>query len=200
MASSSKWGRVYILVRCISIIVLLVSLLLAPGVDACASGFYWDATLSTCTIVPAGRYISRAASVSVFVTVSPGSGYYTNSSSGSYHLCPYSIFAGAANCNTVRGQVYTIAGQKGTSGYQNGAALSAIFNNPFGVAYDTSGILYISDQTNNIIRAYDPTGECCSNATYTPPTHFRNHGRWYVYRVSDYSVRWWTGFHYRREH
>jgi hypothetical protein len=57
------------------------------------------------------------------------------------------------------GQVYTIAGQPTTSGYQNGAALSAIFNNPYGVAYDASGILYITDQLNNVIRTYDPAGD-----------------------------------------
>ena len=51
------------------------------------------------------------------------------------------------------GIISTIAGT-GTSSYSgdNGAATSATLNNPYGVALDTSGNVYIADLYNNCIR------------------------------------------------
>jgi len=47
--------------------------------------------------------------------------------------------------------VSTLAGS-GTVGYQDGAAASAQFNDPTGVAVDSSGNVYVADQVNHSIR------------------------------------------------
>ena len=49
--------------------------------------------------------------------------------------------------------ITTIAGSMdGTQGYVDGAAKDARFNNPLGIAMDTSGNLFIADILNNVIR------------------------------------------------
>ena len=54
---------------------------------------------------------------------------------------------------TSGGTISTVAGN-GLAGYSgdNGAAISARLNNPFGVSVDGSGNLYIADTGNNVIR------------------------------------------------
>jgi hypothetical protein len=54
---------------------------------------------------------------------------------------------GATNFATI-----TFAGTNGTSGYVDGAALSARFSNPVGMARDTLGGIVIADRANNAIR------------------------------------------------
>jgi sugar lactone lactonase YvrE len=49
------------------------------------------------------------------------------------------------------GMVSTLAGD-GTAGFQDGAAASAQFNEPTGVAVDSSGNVYVADLGNNRIR------------------------------------------------
>jgi serine/threonine protein kinase/sugar lactone lactonase YvrE len=53
---------------------------------------------------------------------------------------------------TPDGKVHTFAGQAGVSGNTDGWGNSARFNNPFGVAVDSSGNVYVSDTANNTIR------------------------------------------------
>jgi sugar lactone lactonase YvrE len=57
---------------------------------------------------------------------------------------------------TPAGMVSTFAGQTGNTGSTNGAALSASFNHPNGLAFDYSGSLYISDTYNQLIRKIQP--------------------------------------------
>jgi sugar lactone lactonase YvrE len=64
--------------------------------------------------------------------------------------------------NTIRkvtsgGAVTTVAGDGG-SGFTNGAAATATFRSPAGVAIDKSGNLYIADASNNMIRMITPGG------------------------------------------
>jgi len=59
---------------------------------------------------------------------------------------------------TSAGDVTTYAGN-GSAGGQNGAALSASFNKPSGIAVDDIGDLFISDFGGNLIRMIDPAGE-----------------------------------------
>jgi hypothetical protein len=56
---------------------------------------------------------------------------------------------------TPAGVVTTVAGT-GTIGSTNGAALSATFYNPTGIAIDASGNLYIADGSNQLIRKITP--------------------------------------------
>ncbi|HEX3624787.1 MAG TPA: protein kinase [Verrucomicrobiae bacterium] len=50
------------------------------------------------------------------------------------------------------GRVHTFAGQSGDAGNTDGWGNSARFNNPFGVAVDSAGNVYVSDTANNTIR------------------------------------------------
>ncbi len=55
------------------------------------------------------------------------------------------------------GIVSTYAGS-GQNGSTNGAAATASFNNPTGVAVDSLGNVYVADNYNNLIRAISPAG------------------------------------------
>lgn len=59
---------------------------------------------------------------------------------------------------TAAGVVTTLAGQAGMFGTQDGTGGNARFNEPFDVALDSEGNLYIADQDNNLIRKATPAG------------------------------------------
>ena len=59
---------------------------------------------------------------------------------------------------TPKGVVSTLAGQAGISGSVNGVGNSAQFNNPFAVAVDSTGNVYVSDSANDTIRKITPSG------------------------------------------
>ncbi len=54
---------------------------------------------------------------------------------------------------TVSGSIFTIAGN-GAAGFSGdaGLAINAAFNNPYGIAVESSGVIYVADYTNNRIR------------------------------------------------
>jgi sugar lactone lactonase YvrE len=58
---------------------------------------------------------------------------------------------------TITGVVTTLAGS-GAAGATNGAAETATFNNPNGIAVDFAGNVYINDTGNNLIRMLSTTG------------------------------------------
>jgi PKD repeat protein len=59
---------------------------------------------------------------------------------------------------TPAGVVTTLAGLAGTSGSANGTGSAARFNNPYGVAVDTNGNVYVADTYNFTIRKVTPAG------------------------------------------
>ena len=76
------------------------------------------------------------------------------------------LYVTVAN-NTIRkitssGVVTTLAGTPGATGSADGTGAKALFNQPFGIAVDSSGDLFVSDSLNFTIRA-------SYAATYAPP-------------------------------
>lgn len=74
----------------------------------------------------------------------------------------YCYVADTAN-NTIRkitpaGAVSTLAGLPGVTGTADGAGSAALFNNPTGLAVDTTGHLYVADTGNSTIRKITPEG------------------------------------------
>ncbi len=66
------------------------------------------------------------------------------------------IFVTEAN-NTIRkitstGMVTTLAGTSNTGGSSNGTGAAALFNDPFGVAVDAAGDMFVADMNNDTIR------------------------------------------------
>ena len=59
---------------------------------------------------------------------------------------------------TSAGKVTTLAGT-GSSGFADGAAASAKFNSPYGVAVDASGNVYVADTGNHRIRKITTAGQ-----------------------------------------
>jgi DNA-binding beta-propeller fold protein YncE len=59
---------------------------------------------------------------------------------------------------TPAGVVTTLAGKAGTSGSADGTGTAATFNNPIGIAVDSSGDVYVGDTGNSTIRKVTSAG------------------------------------------
>ncbi len=59
---------------------------------------------------------------------------------------------------TSEAEVTTLAGSITNAGSTNGAGNNAEFNNPYGIAVDGAGNLYVADQNNDEIRKVTPAG------------------------------------------
>ena len=73
------------------------------------------------------------------------------------------VFVTDSANNTIRriagdGTVTTIAGMVGQQGTADGVGSAARFYNPYGIARDAAGILYIADTYNGLIRKLTPDG------------------------------------------
>ena len=73
------------------------------------------------------------------------------------------VYVADRNNHTIRkitpnGDVTTIAGT-GSTGSMDGNGTSASFNNPYGVAVDGSGNVYVADTGNHTIRKITPNGD-----------------------------------------
>lgn len=73
------------------------------------------------------------------------------------------VYVADSNNNTIRkittaGVVTTLAGEAGSDGSENGTGTSALFNQPYGIAIDGSGNLFVADFGNNLIRKVTSAG------------------------------------------
>ena len=81
----------------------------------------------------------------------------TMDASGNFYVTD--CFYGLIRKITSGGVVTTIAGGGSTGtnrGYANGVGSAALFYNPFGIARDSSGVMYIADYNNHLIRRIEP--------------------------------------------
>jgi sugar lactone lactonase YvrE len=74
------------------------------------------------------------------------------------------VFVADSSNSTIRkitpaGVVTTLAGRAGTDGFADGAGSNAFFNDPEGLAVDSSGNIYVADALNNSIRKVTPSGQ-----------------------------------------
>lgn len=73
------------------------------------------------------------------------------------------VFVSDFNNQTIRkiapdGLVTTVAGMAGSGGTNNGAGATARFKGPWGLAINGSGVLFVADYTNHVIRKISPGG------------------------------------------
>lgn len=73
------------------------------------------------------------------------------------------VYVADSNNNTIRkitpsSVVTTLAGKAGVTGHANGMAASASFNEPWGIAVDKAGNIFVAEAGNNSIRKINPAG------------------------------------------
>ena len=73
------------------------------------------------------------------------------------------VYVADTNNSTIRkitpaGVVSTLAGTAASNGSADGTGAGARFNNPFGVAVDAAGAVYVADTNNSTIRKITPAG------------------------------------------
>ena len=71
--------------------------------------------------------------------------------------------------------VTTLAGGGGRNiaGYLDGMGTSALFNSPEYIAVGKTGVVFVSDTGNNIIRAIQPSGIICLRVPWVAETSFK---------------------------
>ena len=139
------------------------------GVAVDSTGNVFVADSANCTIrkiTPAGVVTTLAGDPSAWP---PGSADGTGSAARFYNPCGVAVdsagnvfVADAAN-NTIRkltpaGVVTTLAGSAGASGTNDGTGSAARFNNPCGVAVDSTGNVFVADTYNETIRKVTSAG------------------------------------------
>jgi sugar lactone lactonase YvrE len=118
------------------------------------------------------RKVSPAGAVSTFAGQMPHAGYADGPAAQAAFRYPFGMVADSAGNLyvsdsdnyvirkiTAAGVVSTIAGTPGVAGLKDGAAGTAQFAWPRGIAIDSTGNLYVADQLNNAIRKITTVGQ-----------------------------------------
>ncbi len=119
--------------------------------------------------------LSALASTFTFTTLAGSAGSVSNSQDGTGTAAQFDAPRGVAvdaagtlyvadtRNNTIRkitsaGVVTTLAGTAGTEGATNATGADARFNEPYGMAIDSAGNLFVADASNNAIRKITAAG------------------------------------------
>jgi sugar lactone lactonase YvrE len=106
-------------------------------------------------ITPAGVVSTLIDTATGFAAVFAGPNDVAVDSAGNVYVAAYSN--STIGKITPGGVVSTLAGT-GTAGYTNGTGTLAQFNEPWGIATDSAGNVYVTDAGNNAIRKIDTSG------------------------------------------
>ncbi len=102
------------------------------------------------------RKVTPAGTASTFASVASSAYGVAVDSNGNVYVAD--TFNQTIDKITPGGVVSTLAGTAATSGSANGTGAAARFKNPYGVAVDGSGNVYVADTTNDTIRKITPAG------------------------------------------
>lgn len=137
------------------------------GVAADSAGNLYVADTYNCVIrkiTPAGQVTTLAGSAgTIGSTDGQGSAARFDGPSGIAVDSNGTIYVSDSGNATIRkitpgGLVSTLAGSPGAGGSTDGQGAAATFTNPFGLAVDSSGNIYVADTYNDNIRKITPSG------------------------------------------
>ncbi len=137
--------------RFFALLALVTGLLLYPLVTLAADAGYAFTTLAGV----AGALVSSADGTGSAAQFSAPRGLAVDSAGN--------VYVADSSNHTIRkitaaGVVTTLAGTAGSSGNTNGTGAAARFNEPFAVAVDSAGNVFVADTNNNAIRKITPSG------------------------------------------
>jgi sugar lactone lactonase YvrE len=133
------------------------------GIAVDAAGYVYVADLDRIRkISPAGYVTTLAGDGTAAYADGPGASAQFNSPCGVAVDAAGNVYVADSANNRIRkispaGMVSTLAGD-GTGAYADGFGTAAQFQDPFGVAVDAAGNVYVADSTNCRIRKISPAG------------------------------------------
>jgi sugar lactone lactonase YvrE len=153
-----------------------------------AAGFFQPSGMAADSVgniyVSDGFSIRKITSAAV-VTTLMGQAFQTGSDDGTGGAARFgnpqglavdsssNVYVADAGNNTIRkitpaGVVTTLAGLAGQNGVKDGIGNTARFSQPYGVAVDSAGNVFVADTRNNLIREITPAGVVTTLAGWKP--------------------------------